>query len=54
MKRDKSNIKKRVITGIIALVIAFVTGAAATINFPENVENMAQDALYQTPGGYTG
>lgn len=50
MKRDKSNIKKRVITGIIALVIAFVTGAAATINFPENVENMAQDALYQTPG----
>lgn len=50
MKRDKSNIKKRLIRGIIALVIAFVTGAAAIINFPENVENMAQDGLYQTPG----
>lgn len=39
--------KKYVLTGILAFIIAAVAGIMSVYNFPDRLENMAQDGLYQ-------
>lgn len=48
MEEKKKKIKRKYLyTGILAVVIAFLTGIAAVNSFPARLENMAQDGLYQ-------
>lgn len=49
MERKKLDKKSYIVTGIIALVIAVLSGIISVNNFPGNIENMAEDAIYQNP-----